>query len=99
MKATAVLVNTLRGLVVDEAALTDALAEGPIAATGLGVFEREPEVHPMLVRQERALIVPLIASASVASAAASGSPCWTPSMCWAPSRPGRADSGGSWNET
>ena len=67
MKSTAVLVNTSRGPVVDEAALADALEEGSIAAAGLDVFEREPEVNPMLVRQERALIVPHIASASVAT--------------------------------
>ena len=67
MKPTAVLVNTSRGPVVDEAALADALQAGVIAAAGLDVFEHEPEVHPKLLGLENALIVPHIASASVAT--------------------------------
>ena len=67
MKPTAVLVNTSRGPVVDEAALADALESGTIAAAGLDVFEKEPEVHPNLLNLENALIVPHIASASVAT--------------------------------
>ena len=65
MKRTAVLVNTSRGPVVNEAALADALEAGTIAAAGLDVFEKEPEVHPKLLALESALIVPHIASASV----------------------------------
>jgi len=64
MKPTSVLVNTSRGPVVDEAALADALQAGTIAAAGLDVFEREPEVHPKLLQCENALVVPHIASAS-----------------------------------
>lgn len=67
MKPTSVLVNTSRGPVVDEAALADALEAGAIAAAGLDVFEKEPEVHPKLLQLENALIVPHIASASVAT--------------------------------
>lgn len=67
MKPTAVLVNTSRGPVVDEAALADALQSGHIAAAGLDVFEHEPAVHPKLMTLENALIVPHIASASVAT--------------------------------
>ena len=67
MKPTSVLVNTSRGPVVDEAALADALQAGTIAAAGLDVFEREPEVHPKLLQCENALVVPHIASASAAT--------------------------------
>src|ERR687893_1011310 len=65
MKETAVLVNTSRGPVVDEAALADALAEGRIFAAGLDVYEEEPKVHPKLLELENVVLAPHIGSASV----------------------------------
>ena len=65
MKKTAVLVNTARGPVVDEAAVAKALSEGWIAAAGLDVFEREPEVNPALLKLTNVVVAPHIASASV----------------------------------
>ncbi len=65
MKPTAILVNTSRGLVVDEAALATALAERTIACAGLDVFEQEPYVHPQLLQLENVVLAPHIGSASV----------------------------------
>jgi glyoxylate reductase len=67
MKPTAVLVNTSRGPVVDEAALAAALEGGRIFAAGIDVFEREPEVHPRLLAAPRTVLLPHIGSASVAT--------------------------------
>jgi phosphoglycerate dehydrogenase-like enzyme len=49
MKPTAVLVNTSRGPIVDEAALIDALRNETIAGAGLDVFDQEPlpPDHPL----------------------------------------------------
>jgi lactate dehydrogenase-like 2-hydroxyacid dehydrogenase len=65
MKPTAILVNTARGPVVDEAALVKALEEHWIAGAGLDVFEREPQVHPGLLACPRAVLAPHVASATV----------------------------------
>ena len=67
MKPTAVLVNTARGPVVDEAALADALYAGRLFAAGLDVFEREPEIEPRLLAAPRAVLLPHIGSASQAT--------------------------------
>jgi glyoxylate reductase len=65
MKPEAVLVNTSRGPVVDEAGLAQALAEGRIFAAGLDVYEEEPEVHPKLLELQNVVLAPHIGSASI----------------------------------
>lgn len=65
MKASAYLINTARGPIVDEAALVDALTNDTIAGAGLDVFENEPDVHPGLLGLDNAVIVPHLGSATV----------------------------------
>jgi glyoxylate reductase len=72
MKETAVVVNTSRGPVIDEAALAEALADGELFAAGLDVFENEPEVHPRLLELENAVIIPHLGSATVETRDAMG---------------------------
>ena len=64
MKSTAVLINTARGPVVEEGALVRALEEGWIAAAGLDVYEREPQVHPGLLELSNAILLPHLGSAT-----------------------------------
>lgn len=67
MGPTAVLVNTSRGPVVDEAALADALHAGTIFGAGIDVYEDEPAVHPRLLDAPGAVLLPHIGSATVAT--------------------------------
>jgi len=59
MKPTAIIVNTSRGPVVDEAALTEALQQKRIAGAGIDVFEKEP-VDPAnpLLKLDNVLVSP-----------------------------------------
>lgn len=65
MKSTAYLINTSRGPVVDEVAITAALKNGVIAGAGLDVFEHEPLLAAGLAELENVVITPHIASGSV----------------------------------
>lgn len=72
MRAGAILVNTARGDVVDEAALATALADGPLAAAGLDVYEHEPRVSPALLARENVVLLPHLGSATVETRRAMG---------------------------
>ncbi len=65
MRATATLVNTARGPIVDEAALGAALRDGAIAGAALDVFEFEPEVSEELLGLDNVMLVPHLGSATV----------------------------------
>jgi phosphoglycerate dehydrogenase-like enzyme len=73
MKPSAVLINTARGSVINEAALVSALREGWIAGAGLDVFEREPtEPGNPLFTLDNAIVTPHISS----SVEGAGERCW-----------------------
>jgi glyoxylate/hydroxypyruvate/2-ketogluconate reductase len=67
MKPTAILVNSARGGVVDDAALAFALAHGRIAGAGLDVFEGEPALNPLYATLPNVVLTPHIGSASRAT--------------------------------
>lgn len=60
----AIIVNTARGPVIDEAALAEALHAGTIGGAGLDVFEEEPKVHPRLKTAPNCVLTPHIGSAT-----------------------------------
>ena len=64
MKKTAYLINTARGAVIHEEALARALEQGEIAGAGLDVFENEPTIHPHLLQQKTALVIPHIGTST-----------------------------------
>lgn len=72
MKEAAILINTARGEVVDEAALIDALQAGSIAGAGFDVYEKEPAVPSALKSMENVVLLPHLGSASLETRVAMG---------------------------
>lgn len=64
MKEGAGLVNAARGGVIDEAALVDALENGPIVFAGLDVFETEPSPHIKILMHPNISLSPHIGAAT-----------------------------------
>ncbi len=61
----AVLVNTARGGIVDEAALADLLQEGRLGGVGLDVYEHEPQINPELLVLKNVVLLPHLGSATL----------------------------------
>ena len=61
----ALLINTARGDLIDEAALAEAVASRRIAGAGLDVFENEPAIHPGLMHQTNVVLLPHLGSATL----------------------------------
>lgn len=75
MKPTALLLNTSRGPIVDEAVLTEAIRAGRLAGAGLDVYEQEPRVHPGLMGLPQVVTLPHLGSATLATRTRMGMMC------------------------
>jgi glyoxylate reductase len=64
MPRGAVLVNTARGPLIDEAALVRVLESGHLGGAGLDVYEHEPAVHPGLLGRRDVVLLPHVGSAT-----------------------------------
>ena len=61
----ALLINTARGELIDEAALARAIERRGLAGVGLDVFENEPVIHPGLLGQANVVLLPHLGSATL----------------------------------
>ncbi|MBA3810348.1 MAG: D-glycerate dehydrogenase [Caulobacteraceae bacterium] len=65
MRPHAILVNTARGEIIDEAALAGMLQRGELAGAGLDVYEHEPAVNPKLLKLPNVVLLPHMSSATI----------------------------------
>jgi glyoxylate reductase len=68
----AIIVNTARGDIIEEAALARMLADGRIAAAGLDVYEREPEIEAKLLGLDNVVLAPHLGSGTIETRTAMG---------------------------
>jgi len=67
MKRSAILINSTRGGVVDDAALVEALKKGAIRGAGLDVFENEPKLHAGFLALDNVVLAPHVGSSTEAT--------------------------------
>lgn len=67
MKKSAILINSTRGGVVDDAALIEALKNGTIRAAGLDVYENEPALNPGFLALKNVVLTPHVGSSTEAT--------------------------------
>ncbi|MBK0399831.1 D-glycerate dehydrogenase [Limibaculum sp. M0105] len=72
MKKGAILVNSARGDIIDEAALVASLRSGHLGGAGLDVFEREPKVAEALTSMRNVCLLPHLGSATIETREAMG---------------------------
>lgn len=65
MKKGVIFVNIGRGPIVDEEALVEALESGHVKNVGLDVYEHEPVVHPKLLANKNAMLLPHVGTNTV----------------------------------
>jgi glyoxylate reductase len=65
LRPAAIIVNTSRGEVIDEAALTRMLRNKQLAGAGLDVFEHEPAINPRLRELDNVVLLPHMGSATI----------------------------------
>ncbi len=65
MQPHALIVNTARGEIIDEAALAGMLQRGELAGAGLDVYEHEPTVNPKLLKLNNVVLLPHMSSATL----------------------------------
>jgi gluconate 2-dehydrogenase len=67
MKPSAILINSTRGGVVDDAALIDVLKKGGIRGAGLDVYENEPKLNPEFLKHDNVVLAPHVGSSTEAT--------------------------------